>query len=85
MLDFQMNADRKNVVFVPSGSRLEVAQEQEVKAKLNRTNEDGSIKKPTKYLEAPTEGTQCPDIPMPQGTYAVRALLYACLPFFYFC
>ena len=38
MVDFQVNADRKNVAFVPGSSRQEVAQEQEQKTKLNWTN-----------------------------------------------
>ena len=47
-VDFQVNADRKNVSFVPGSSRQEVAQEQNQKTKLDWTNEDGSIKNLTK-------------------------------------
>ena len=48
-VDFQVNADRKNVSFVPGSSRQEVAQEQNQKTKLDWTNEDGSIKNLTKW------------------------------------
>ena len=49
-VDFQVNADRKNVAFVPGSSRKEEeVQEQNQKAKMNWTNEDGSIKNLTKW------------------------------------
>ena len=52
-VDFQVNADRKNVSFVPGSSRQEVAQEQNQKSKLDWTNEDGSIKNLTKWKGIP--------------------------------
>ena len=50
-VDLQVNADRKNVAFVPGSSRQEVVQEQKTdqKARLNWQNEDGSIKNLTKW------------------------------------
>ena len=60
-VDFQVSADRKNVAFVPGSSRQEVAQEQEQKAKLNWTNEDGSIKNLTKWKGIPLTEEQQKD------------------------
>ena len=60
-VDFQVNADRKNVSFVPGSSRQEVAQEQNQKSKLDWTNEDGSIKNLTKWKGIPLTEEQQKD------------------------
>ena len=61
-VDFQVNADRKNVSFVPGSSRKEEeVQEQNQKAKMNWTNEDGSIKNLTKWKGIPLTEEQQKD------------------------
>ena len=61
-VDFQVNADRKNVAFVPGSSRKEEeVQEQNQKAKMNWTNEDGSIKNLTKWKGIPLTEEQQKD------------------------
>ncbi len=62
MVDCQVNADRKNVSFVPGSSRKEEeVQEQNQKAKLNWTNEDGSIKNLSKWKGIPLTEEQQKD------------------------
>ena len=86
-VDFQVSADRKNVAFVPGSSRQEVAQEQEQKAKLNWTNEDGSIKNLTKWKGIPLTEEQQKDYregksvkldnyPLKDGTTATMYLMF---------
>ena len=90
-VDFQVSADRKNVAFVPGSSRQEVAQEQgqnnEKKAKLNWTNEDGSIKNLTKWKGIPLTEEQQQDYregksvkldnyPLKDGTTATMYLMF---------
>ena len=86
-VDFQVSADRKNVAFVPGSSRQEVAQEQEQKAKLNWTNEDGSIKNLTKWKGIPLTEEQQKDYregksvkldnyPLKDGTKATMYLMF---------
>ena len=86
-VDFQVSADRKNVAFVPGSSRQEVAQEQERKAKLNWTNEDGSIKNLTKWKGIPLTEEQQKDYregksvkldnyPLKDGTTATMYLMF---------
>ena len=86
-VDFQVNADRKNVSFVPSSSRQEVAQEQNQKTKLDWTNEDGSIKNLTKWKGIPLTEEQQKDYregksvkldnyPLKDGTTATMYLMF---------
>ena len=86
-VDFQVSADRKNVAFVPGSSKQEVAQEQEQKAKLNWTNEDGSIKNLTKWKGIPLTEEQQKDYregksvkldnyPLKDGTTATMYLMF---------
>ena len=92
-VDFQVSADRKNVAFVPGSSRQEIAQEQEQeqktgqKAKLNWTNEDGSIKNLTKWKGIPLTEEQQKDYregksvkldnyPLKDGTTATMYLMF---------
>ena len=89
MVDFQVNADRKNVSFVPGSSRQEVEQEQNAdqKARLNWTNEDGSIKNLTKWKGIPLTEEQQKDYregksvkldnyPLKDGTTATMYLMF---------
>ena len=84
-VDLQVNADRKNVSFVPGSSRQEVEQEQ--KTKLNWTNEDGSIKNLTKWKGIPLTEEQQKDYregksvkldnyPLKDGTTATMYLMF---------
>ena len=88
-VDLQVNADRKNVAFVPGSSRQEVEQEQksEQKARLNWTNEDGSIKNLTKWKGVPLTEEQQKDYregksvkldnyPLKDGTTATMYLMF---------
>ena len=77
-VDFQVNADRKNVSFVPSSSRQEVAQEQNQKTKLDWTNEDGSIKNLTKWKGIPLTEEQQKDYRegKSDGTTATMYLMF---------
>ena len=84
-VDLQVNADRKNVSFVPGSSRQEVEQEQ--KAKLNWTNEDGSIKNLKQWKGIPLTEEQQKDYregksvkldnyPLKDGTTATMYLMF---------
>ena len=84
-VDLQVNADRKNVAFVPGSSRQEVEQEQ--KTRLNWTNEDGSIKNLTKWKGVPLTEEQQKDYregksvkldnyPLKDGTTATMYLMF---------
>ena len=88
-VDLQVNADRKNVAFVPGSSRQEVEQEQRAdqKARLNWTNEDGSIKNLTKWKGVPLTEEQQKDYregksvkldnyPLKDGTTATMYLMF---------
>ena len=86
-VDFQVNADRKNVSFVPGSSRQEVAQEQNQETKLDWTNEDGSIKNLTKWKGIPLTEEQQKDYregksvkldnyPLKDGTTATMYLMF---------
>lgn len=87
-VDFQVNADRKNVSFVPGSSRKEEeVQEQNQKAKMNWTNEDGSIKNLTKWKGIPLTEDQQKDYregksvkldnyPLKDGTTATMYLMF---------
>ena len=88
-VDLQVNADRKNVAFVPGSSRQEVEQEQKAdqKARLNWTNEDGSIKNLTKWKGVPLTEKQQKDYregksvkldnyPLKDGTTATMYLMF---------
>ena len=87
-VDFQVNADRKNVAFVPGSSRKEEeVQEQNQKAKMNWTNEDGSIKNLTKWKGIPLTEEQQKDYregksvkldnyPLKDGTTATMYLMF---------
>jgi hypothetical protein len=87
-VDFQVNADRKNVAFVPGSSRKEEeVQEQNQKNKMNWTNEDGSIKNLTKWKGIPLTEEQQKDYregksvkldnyPLKDGTTATMYLMF---------
>ena len=88
-VDLQVNADRKNVAFVPGSSRQEVEQEQknDQKTRLNWTNEDGSIKNLTKWKGVPLTEEQQKDYregksvkldnyPLKDGTTATMYLMF---------
>ena len=78
-VDFQVNADRKNVAFVPGSSRKEEeVQEQNQKAKMNWTNEDGSIKNLTKWKGIPLTEEQQKDYRegKSDGTTATMYLMF---------
>ena len=87
-VDFQVNADRKNVAFVPGSSRKEEeVQEQNQKTKMNWTNEDGSIKNLTKWKGIPLTEEQQKDYregksvkldnyPLKDGTTATMYLMF---------
>jgi len=89
VVDFQVNADRKNVSFVPGSSRQEVEQEQNAdqKARLNWTNEDGSIKNLKQWKGIPLTEEQQKDYregksvkldnyPLKDGTTATMYLMF---------
>ena len=87
-VDFQVNADRKNVAFVPGSSRKEEeVQEQNQKTKMNWTNEDGCIKNLTKWKGIPLTEEQQKDYregksvkldnyPLKDGTTATMYLMF---------
>ena len=88
IVNFQVNADRKNVSFVPGSSRKEEeVQEQNQKTKMNWTNEDGSIKNLTKWKGIPLTEDQQKDYregksvkldnyPLKDGTTATMYLMF---------
>ncbi len=65
VVDCQVNADRKNVAFVPGSSRQEVEQEQSQKARLNWTNEAGSIETLIRIVDENGGFTIIPEMHLP--------------------